>query len=575
VTAPPLLGDEKLADVSARRRRWWLAPVIGLAAVVAIVVVAWIVDTMRYQGKVQRNVELSGVQVGGQARNRIQSTVDDLADSFAATKVVVHAGSATFTGTAGEMGLTVDRPATVAQALVARRTGNPLNRFVDWIESFGTQDRTGVALQVVPEKVSAWVTSINDKAKTQAAEPRIVTENGKLTVKPGNTGIGIDGSAVTAQLEELDYSGGTIEVSVAPQTFAPQHSVADAQSLIDQAVSVTANPVTVRAGTATTTLQSDQLRRWLVGRSSGASITVGFDPALVVNDLKPLLASGATPAQNASMTLVGNTPTIIPGQEGSACCDPSAADVILKALQSHTTGVVTLPMVPVDPPITSKLLQSYGITTQVSSFTTHHPCCAARVQNIHHVADIMRGYIIPPGQTLSMNQVLGPRTTAKGYVMAPAIADGVDTEQIGGGISQFMTTIFNAAFFAGLDYGQYQSHSIYISRYPYGREATIGYPAPQLEIKNTTPYGIMVWTGYTGTSLTVTFYSTPYFSSVTQSAQTKAPSGLSCTKVSTQRTRVYLDGHTSVDYVYATYRVSEGIDCSQPPNATPRSTPRT
>src|SRR5690606_41819913 len=59
---------------------------------------------------------------------------------------------------------------------------------------------------------------------------------------------------------------------------------------------------------------------------------------------------------------------------------------------------------------------------------------------------------------------------------------------VGGGVSQFATTLFNAAFFAGFDFLDYQSHSIYFSRYPYGREATISWPAPDLKIQNTTDY---------------------------------------------------------------------------------------
>ena len=48
--------------------------------------------------------------------------------------------------------------------------------------------------------------------------------------------------------------------------------------------------------------------------------------------------------------------------------------------------------------------------------------------------------------------------------------------EIGGGVSQFATTMFNAAFFAGLDIDEYQAHSEYFDRYPCGREATMGYP---------------------------------------------------------------------------------------------------
>ena len=107
---------------------------------------------------------------------------------------------------------------------------------------------------------------------------------------------------------------------------------------------------------------------------------------------------------------------------------------------------------------------------------------------------------------------------------------------------------------------QYQSHSLYISRYPYGREATLGWPGPDLQIRNTTPYGILIWPSYTNSSLTVTLFSTKYFDNVDQTNQTTAPSGV-CTSVVTQRTRVYLDGTKKVDVVRARYRPSEGVNC--------------
>ena len=81
-----------------------------------------------------------------------------------------------------------------------------------------------------------------------------------------------------------------------------------------------------------------------------------------------------------------------------------------------------------------------------------------------------------------------------------AIENGVLVDTVGGGISQFATTTFNAAFFGGLDLVEYQSHSIYISRYPYGREATLSFPKPDLVIGNNTPYGVLIWPTYTGTS---------------------------------------------------------------------------
>jgi len=132
--------------------------------------------------------------------------------------------------------------------------------------------------------------------------------------------------------------------------------------------------------------------------------------------------------------------------------------------------------------------------------------------------------------------------------------------EVGGGVSQFATTLFNAAYFAGLDIVEYQAHSEYFSRYPRGREATMGYPAPDLKIENDTPYGVLIWTSYTESSLTVTLYSTPY-AQAEQTGIREARSG-NCAVVTTERTRTFVDGRPPVtDTFRATYRPGPGQFC--------------
>jgi vancomycin resistance protein YoaR len=175
------------------------------------------------------------------------------------------------------------------------------------------------------------------------------------------------------------------------------------------------------------------------------------------------------------------------------------------------------------------------------------------------MADMVRGAIILPGETLSINDHVGPRTAAKGFVPAGAIREGEHVDEIGGGVSQFATTAFNAAYFAGLDIPVSQAHSEYFSRYPLGREATMGHPAPDLQIRNNTPHGVMIWTSYTDTSLTVTMYSTPY-ATAEQTGISESMAG-ACRVVTTTRTRTYPDGQTENDTFKATYRPGEGETC--------------
>ena len=162
---------------------------------------------------------------------------------------------------------------------------------------------------------------------------------------------------------------------------------------------------------------------------------------------------------------------------------------------------------------------------------------------------------------------MGERTVEKGFVGAGVIEQGRFTEDVGGGISQFATTFFNAAFFGGLDIDEYQSHSIYISRYPYGREATLSYPKPDLVVTNTTDFPILIWPTYTDTSITVTLYSTKHIA-VVETGQESGPAR-SCTQVETFRERTYPDGSVIEDSFLALYRPAEVLDCDGNPTPQP------
>lgn len=155
------------------------------------------------------------------------------------------------------------------------------------------------------------------------------------------------------------------------------------------------------------------------------------------------------------------------------------------------------------PPPRDKLL--------VAEFTTYYPCCQSRVTNIHRIADAVDGAVVQPGETFSLNGHVGPRTTAKGYVVAGAIIGGEivccdHPANIGGGTSQFATTLYNAIFWGGYDDVYHQPHSLYFTRYPVGIEATLGYPGPDVQFRNDTLTPVSIDASYTSGSVTVRLY---------------------------------------------------------------------
>ena len=156
-------------------------------------------------------------------------------------------------------------------------------------------------------------------------------------------------------------------------------------------------------------------------------------------------------------------------------------------------------------------LADMGIVEPISTFTSYYTAGQSRVQNIQRIAEIVDGVIVPAGEAFEVNHFVGRRTVENGFTVGGAILDGELVSDIGGGVSQFATTFFNAAWFAGIELVDFKAHSFYFSRYPPGREATINYPNVNLEIRNDTPYDILIDTDSNATSVTVTFWSTPYW----------------------------------------------------------------
>ena len=160
-----------------------------------------------------------------------------------------------------------------------------------------------------------------------------------------------------------------------------------------------------------------------------------------------------------------------------------------------------------EPGLTTREAERLQIRELVSEFSTPYSCCQPRVTNIQLAASILDGQIIEAGGSFSLNERLGQRTAERGFVAAPQISDGRLEDAIGGGVSQTATTLYNAAFFAGLELVAHTPHQFYISRYPMGREATVSWGGPELIFRNDWPAAILVKVIATDTFITVRFYS--------------------------------------------------------------------
>jgi vancomycin resistance protein YoaR len=569
--ASPAAGDDR------PRRRWLLPALLTPVVLLVVLVIAWAVDSG--SGEVARNVQLAGVDIGGLTEDELAGPVGDVASDFAATPVELAVGDTTYRTTASDIGLMVDEEETAASALEVGESSFLLARPFGWAMSLFSERQAPLQLRVNAELVASKVVELEGDDRTPPAEPTVELVDGAFTVVPGEDGHGLDPAEVARRLPGMAEAAvadgeGVIRLELSRGPIPPLGSEEEARDAASRAEALVSEPVEIRTPGGSRVISAELLRSWVrLASEPDGSVEVTLDPADSAAGLRTAFADVEGHPVDASFTLEGGVPVIRPDQPGKVCCGDTAGPTILAALQGGTRSV-ELPLVDGEASFTVADAEAYGIkepvggnhawrngapTTGDPGFTTYHDPTGARIINIHRIADLVRGAVIPPGASFSINYFVGKRTEANGFVSAGAIANGEHVNEIGGGISQFATTTFNAAYFAGLDIDAYQAHSEYFDRYPRGREATMGYPLPDLKFTNNTPYGIMIWTSYTQTSLTVTLYSTPYATSE-QTGIREAPAG-KCTSVTTTRTRTFPDGHTENDQFHARYRPSGATSC--------------
>lgn len=536
--------------------RWVLLlglPLLSFGALAAI----WAVDSYMHRGKVARNVSVAGETVGGLDDDELRSRIGQIAERVSRTPILIETADGSSRWTAGELGVGVDAAATFDAVKTAG--GGPTGPLT-WISALNGTSKVEIQLTVDLEQARSALQA-TDVLRTEPIEPSIDSEGGQLSIVEGLPGQGIDVEDVILKLPAAVEEGGNpIVVAAALETVPPRLTAADLEPSVAEINALISTELTVQVNDFAVVLPPEVVAGWFTSEVTNDGAAIDLDIGRIMPDLESVLAGGATGSGIAAFDIVDGEVEIVSSDGGTVCCADNAPYVVVRALNRGLTDEIhVLPTRPAVPQEGVEELEALGVIDLVGSFTTQHPCCQNRVENIQRFADLMRGAVILPGESISLNGHVGKRTVENGFTSGGFISKGVLVQDIGGGVSQFATTIFNAAFFAGLDFDTYQAHSIYFSRYPYGREATISFPAPDLEIHNSTPYGVLIWTSYTPTSITVEMYSTKHIDVVAEDPVTTFQA--QCRRATTRRVRTYQDGREVIDSVFAVYRPGEGKNC--------------
>lgn len=175
---------------------------------------------------------------------------------------------------------------------------------------------------------------------------------------------------------------------------------------------------------------------------------------------------------------------IIPEKAGIALDQRKFLTLFRKVFYSREDRKLEIPTVAVYPKVDSELLAHISVR-ELGTYTTYFKKSnEERSHNISLAAAAIDNYVLFPNETFSFNQVVGERTKEKGYKRAPVIVKGELAEDIGGGICQVSSTLFNAVDLRGVQIVERYEHSRKVPYVPPNRDATVSWWGPDFVFKN-------------------------------------------------------------------------------------------
>ena len=221
-------------------------------------------------------------------------------------------------------------------------------------------------------------------------------------------------------------------------------------------------------------------------------------------DLAAIYDEITTEATDATLD-ADNDYEIIPSQDGVSF-DLEAAQSLLDAAADGET--VTIPLIYTEAEITTEILSASLFRDVLGSFSTNVSGSSNRKSNVQLAAEKCDDYILLPGDVFSFNGTVGERTTANGFLSAPAYVNGDTVEEIGGGICQVSSTIYNAVLLSNLEITERYNHSYLSSYVDPGFDATVSWGGPDFKFTNDTDYPIKIVMSYDSGVLNAKIYGT-------------------------------------------------------------------
>ncbi len=435
---------------------------------------------------IARGTTISGVEVGGlTADEAVEELRSGLADAEAAPVRVKVDDGETHRLDPEDWGLAVDHHASVDQA----PSGNTWSPQELW-EHFTGDHELDAVVEIDEPKFADALHQLNEEVGTPTTEGAVRFEGSRVVTTEPAPGHGVDADTARQALPVAWLNSEPVSLDL--RDIDPEIDGDDVREALNSfANNAVSGPVKVSFGKSRISLSPADFAPALSMESDGERLVPQLNPKKLDKAIKGSVSYDGAPV-DATVELVKGKPKVVPAKPGVTYDADQLDQRFLEALARTGERTVSVDATEQQADFTTEDAKALNITEVVSRQSTHYPHADYRNTNIGRAAELIDGTVLKPGETFSLNDTVGERTRENGFTEGFMIANGIFKSDLGGGVSQMATTLFNGMFFAGLEDVEHKPHSFYINRYPVGREATVAWGSVDLKFTNDTDHGVLI-----------------------------------------------------------------------------------
>lgn len=453
--AVPQYNDDAPSQSIRQNRK---IAVISLSVVAAVLVVCVAIGVWFYfsstadNGLILSNVYAAGINLGGMTPEEATVALQNTAAGTLLKKdLVITLPDTTLTLSPKDTGVALDVERLVADAYQHGRSGSRRERIAAQSEAKLSTYTIGLLpyLTLDTAYIQDEVKALHDRTSSTLTQPSVQVEGTRPTAAVPEE---IEGTDPTEKVyQTLTITLGTQERSFdADQVY---NQVLDAYNLND-----------------------------LDGIMVEYSIIEPEEP-----DLQALIKEYCTEPVNAKLD---TTDYSITEEVWGYGFNQTAAQNLLNAAQYGEK--ISLPLTYQRPSVIKSDLEATLFKDILAEADTPYYWNSPRTTNLVLACQAVNGFVVKPGETFSFNDVLGERTSAKGYQAAGAYVNGETVDQVGGGICQVASTIYYCALYADLEIVERYEHMYSADYVPLGMDATINWGTLDFKFRNNTDYPIRI-----------------------------------------------------------------------------------